>query len=101
MTDGTFVHRSGTNDRIYFRNTALIGKTGVEVREIMKNENGGVNFWYPLGTPSETVITYGPLIAQLEALIEGGAEDGVTIIKALSQYPDLPALLIVEAPKYE
>lgn len=52
-------------------------------------------------TPTDTTITDSNLIAQLEALVDGGAEDGTTYIKVNATDPNLPGLLYVEAPKYE
>jgi len=56
---------------------------------------------YVVQTPYEETITNQALIAQLEALQNGGAEDGMTVIRLTTSYPNLPALLYVEAPKYE
>lgn len=52
-------------------------------------------------TPTDTTITDTNLIAQLEALKNGGAENGTTYIKVNATDPNLPGLLYVEAPKYE
>ena len=101
MANGTFCQRSETNDRIYFRNTAYIGKTGNDVKAILLAKSGGANAWWFLSTPTDTTITDQTLIAQLEALVNGGAEDGTTYIKVNATDPNLPALLVVEAPKYE
>ena len=57
--------------------------------------------YYPLATATDTVITDQNLINQLNALKQGGAEDGTTYIKVNATDPNLPALLVVEAPKYE
>lgn len=56
---------------------------------------------YALATPTDTTITDQTLIAQLEALKQGGAEEGTTYIKVSATDPNLPAKLYVEAPKYE
>lgn len=103
MTDGTFKPRdmSGVVDRIYFRNTAYIGKTGNEMRAILLEKSGGSNFWWGLSTPTDTVITDPDLIDQLNALKQGGAEEGTTYIKVSATDPNLPAKLYVEAPKYD
>ena len=101
MVDGTFCQRSGTNDRIYFRVAAWAGiKTVNDVNQMM-TDNGGIDLWYPLASPTDTVITDSNLIAQLNALKQGGAEDGTTYIKVNANDPNLPGLLVVEAPKYE
>ena len=56
---------------------------------------------YALETPTDTVITNQALIDQLNALKQGGAENGTTHIKVNATDPNLPGLLYVEAPKYE
>lgn len=66
MQDGTFAHRSGTNDRLYFRNSALTGKTGDEVKTILSGNSGGADLWYILATAVEEEITDLTLISQLE-----------------------------------
>lgn len=74
MTDGTFTQRSGTNDRVYFRNSEYAGKTGVEVRAMLLDNGGGANYYYPLSTPEETTILDSNLISQLNAIqMETGA----------------------------
>lgn len=78
MQDGTFCQRQGTNDRIYFRNTAYIGKTGDQVKAILLANSGGTNAWWPLTTPTTTTITDTNLIAQLDAIDEA-LEAGGTI----------------------
>lgn len=74
MQDGTFKPRdmSGTVDRIYFRNTAYIGKTGNEMKAIMLEKSGGSNFWWGLSTPTDTEITNEALVGQLEAVLSQG-----------------------------
>lgn len=67
MVDGTFCQRSGTNDRVYFRNTAYIGKTGNEIKAII-GANGGTSLWWPLATPTDTEITNAALVAQLNTV---------------------------------
>ena len=101
MADGTFCQRAGTNDRIYFRVAAWArSKTVNEVNQ-MVTDNDGIDLWYPLATPTDTTITDTNLIAQLDSLVNGGAEDGTTYIKVNATDPNLPAKLYVEAPKYE
>lgn len=56
---------------------------------------------YALATPTDTVITNQNLIDQLNALKQGGAEEGTTYIKVSATDPNLPAKLYVEAPKYD
>ena len=56
---------------------------------------------FALATATDTTITNQALIDQLEALVAGGAENGTTYIKVLAADPNLPGLLVVEAPKYE
>ncbi len=50
---------------------------------------------------TDTVITDQNLINQLNALKQGGAEEGTTYIKVSATDPNLPAKLYVEAPKYD
>lgn len=57
-------------------------------------------FYYALATATDTVITNQALIDQLNALKQGGAEEGTTYIKVYATDPNLPAKLYVEAPKY-
>lgn len=57
--------------------------------------------YYPLRKATDTTITDQTLIAQLDSLVNGGAEDGTTYIKVNATDPNLPGLLYVEAPKYE
>lgn len=80
MADGTFCQRQGTNDRIYFRDTAAIGKTGDQMKAILLQNGGGSDAWYPLGTPTDTTITNAALIAQLEAILAGGTQAGANTI---------------------
>ena len=63
--------------------------------------NAKPKFVYPKFEESDTVITNQNLIKQLNALKDGGAEDFYTYIKVNATDPDKPALLVVEAPKYE
>lgn len=94
MPDGSFVQRSGTNDRVYFRNTGYIGKTGAEVRAIMLAKSGGTNYWYPLAEAVETEITDSSLIAELDAI---EMRTGINTI-AISSHPNgLSAELCLEA----
>lgn len=94
MPDGSFVQRSGTNDRVYFRNTGYIGKTGAEVRAIMLAKSGGTNYWYPLAAAVETEITDSSLIAELNAI---EMRTGINTI-AISSHPNgLSAELCLEA----
>lgn len=92
MTDGTFCQRQGTNDRLYFRNTAYIGKTGDEVKALLLSKSGGSNVYYSLATPTDTIITNAALIAQLNALEAAMATDGAPSNIA-SVSPNLPAIL--------
>lgn len=64
------------------------------------NNNDSV-IYYHLSTPTSTKITDTNLIAQLDALVNGGSEEGTTYIKVSATDPNLPGLLVVEAPKYE
>jgi hypothetical protein len=57
--------------------------------------------YYPLSTATDTTIADSNLIAQLEALVKGGSEEGTTYIKVSATDPNLPGLSYVEAPKYE
>lgn len=80
MTDGTFCQRQGTNDRLYFRNSAYIGKTGNEIKAILLSKSGGANVWYSLDSPTDTTITDQTLIAQLEAIRTADLENGANTI---------------------
>ena len=97
MTNGTFATRSGTPDRLYFRNTAYIGKTGNEMKAILAANNGGASVWYALTTPTDTTITNATLIAQLEALVDGDAVvyEGETNIVVTAADGDLPGITAI------
>jgi hypothetical protein len=61
-----------------------------------------VDFYYGInGTITDTKITNSELIAQLDALMEGGSYEGKTYIKVNATDPNLPGLLYVEAGKYD
>ena len=92
MQDGTFCQRQGTNDRCYFRATSLIGKTGVEVKAILANQ-GGVNAWWALATPTETAITDATLISQLNA-IQAALQEGQNTVAVTANGSNLPAKTI-------
>lgn len=96
MADGTFCQRQGTNDRLYFRNTSLIGKTGDEVKEILRTNSGGTNAWWPLETPTDTTITDQNLIAQLEAISEA-LKVGDRNISITATTGNLPAILVTKS----
>lgn len=94
MENGTFCQRQGTNDRIYFRNTALIGKTGNEVKTIMSTNSGGANVCFTLQSSIDTVITDSTLIAQLEAVRLASGQNRITVSSL-----NLPAEVCVEGFK--
>jgi hypothetical protein len=89
---------SGATRRFYFYPESNI--TTVEGFESWLNSNN-TTLLYPLATPTDTVITDQNLIDQLNALKQGGAEEGTTYIKVSATDPNLPAKLYVEAPKYD
>jgi len=81
MQDGTFCQRQGTNDRIYFKNSAYAGKTGEQIRAIIAaTQLGGTNYWYPLATATDTAIADTTLIAQLEAIRTASLQNGANTI---------------------
>lgn len=84
MADGTFCQRQGTNDRIYFRDTAAIGKTGDQMKAILLQNGGGFDAWYSLATPNDTEITNEALIAQLEAVLGGHTYAGTNNITTIT-----------------
>lgn len=59
-----------------------------------------VTYYYVLANSVETLITDNNLIAQLNALKEGGSYEGKTRITVTATSPNLPALLKVEAGEY-
>lgn len=82
----------------------------VRIKDIRFTEAQALKTWlsqnnttiyYVVATATDTTITNTALIAQLEALVNGGAENGTTYIKVLATGSNLPGLLYVEAPKYE
>lgn len=60
-----------------------------------------LSVYYILSTPTDTKITDSTLVEQLDALMEGGSYEGKTYIKVTATDPNLPALLKVEAGKYD
>ena len=89
MADGTFCQRSGTNDRVYFRFASWArSKTVNEVNQMI-TDNGGVDLWYPLATPTDTTITDTDLIAQLEAIRTASLENGTNTITNSTPAPNL------------
>ena len=86
----------------FFR-IALLNTWGVSTVEQLKTwlEQNNVEVTYVLATATDTVITDQNLINQLNALKQGGAEEGTTYIKVSATDPNLPGLLYVEAPKYD
>ena len=110
-------------DRFYFitgstdENTTYVNSTGLWV--IYKPTSNGVavatttnefktwlgsnitTAYYTLATATDTLITDNNLIAQLNALVEGGSYEGKTYIKVTATDPNLPALLKVEAGEYD
>lgn len=80
-----------------------VGLSGANTINLFKSwlEENPVTAYYALATPTDTIITNQALIDQLEALVNGGAEDGTTYIKVSATDPNLPAKLYVEAPKYD
>lgn len=59
--------------------------------------NNETAVYYPLATPTDTQITNENLLAQLDALKEGGSYNDKTYIKVTATDPNLPGLLYVEA----
>lgn len=60
----------------------------------------GSYIYFVLKTATDTLITDSNLIAQLNALKEGGSYEGKTRITVTATSPNLPALLKVEAGEY-
>lgn len=87
MTDGTFCQRQGTNDRLYFRNTAYVGKTGDEVKAILLANSGGTNLWYPLSTPVDAEVTESPLVNQLNGVRGTVTEHGNIVASIVGAVP--------------
>ena len=87
---------------IWFR-IALLNTWDVSTAEQLQTwlSTHNMKLKYALATATDTIITNANLIAQLEALVAGGAENGTTYIKVNATDPNLPGLLVVEAPKYE
>ena len=85
--------------RLYIRDALFNDMTAEQLRGWLATHN--IIAYYALATATDTTITDTALIAQLEALVAGGAENGTTYIKVNATDPNLPGLLYVEAPKYE
>lgn len=91
---------SSTNPiRLFIRDALFNDMTAEQLRAWLTTHN--IIAYYALATPTDTVITNQNLIAQLNALKQGGAEEGTTYIKVSATDPNLPAKLYVEAPKYD
>jgi hypothetical protein len=105
------INAADTNMKIYqgigkkggFFRIALLNAWGVSTVEQLKTwlEQNNVEVTYVLATATDTTITDTNLIDQLNALKQGGAEEGTTYIKVSATDPNLPAKLYVEAPKYD
>lgn len=89
MLDGTFCPRSGTNDRLYFRFANWSGSKTVDEVKAALNNSGGVDAWYHLATPTDTVITDSNLIAQLEAIRTASLQNGMNNIMNIAIAPNL------------
>lgn len=85
--------------RLFIRDAFFNDMTVEQLRGWLATHN--IIAYYALATPTDTVITDQNLINQLNALKQGGAENGTTYIKVNATDPNLPGLLYVEAPKYE
>lgn len=85
------------------KNILVFRYTGISTLEDFKTWLGThpTTVYYALATPTTTEITNQSLIDQLNALKQGGAEEGTTYIKVSATDPNLPAKLYVEAPKYD
>ena len=83
--------------KCYFQNT--IANSLEEWHTWLSKKN--MPIYYPWATPTNAQITNSELIAQLDALMEGGSYDGKTYIKVTATDPNLPGLLYVEAGKYD
>lgn len=94
---GTFI--IGSNITFASPSTAIDNVT--EWTQWLASNNTTVYYKYIDGSVTDTVITDTNLIAQLDSLVNGGAENGTTYIKVSATDPNLPGLLYVEAPKYE
>ena len=106
---------TGVNDE--FDSKGLLYGLGLKVRTkgiVIKNNDtttlsdfhtwiaaNPVTLYYPLETATDTQITDAALIGQLDAIVEGGSCQGETIITVTANGDNLPALLKVEAVRYE
>lgn len=64
----------------------------------MKSYLSGMLVYYPLATPTDTIITNSALIAQLDALSSAQTYDGITIISVTSQNLASSLEVTAEAP---
>lgn len=83
--------------RFYFRNDSLTSQANWETWLSTHN----TTVYYVLATATNTQITNADLIAQLEAIGHVYAADGFTALTVVTPEPNLPALLVVSAPKYQ
>ena len=94
-SDGTFfINNSG---RGVFTYNAITSKD--DFKTWLTTHNTGV--YYVLATATDTVITDAGLIAQLDALLEGGSYEPQTNITLTAADPNLPGLLQVTAAKWQ
>ena len=92
--------RSTAGDNIIYstaRATMWIRNTTLTSLEQVHSATNGNYIYYALATPTDAQITNSELIAQLDALMEGGSYNGKTYIKVTATDPNLPGLLYVEA----
>ena len=86
-----------TNPYIVVRNKDIVGVSAL--RTWLSTHNTTV--YYQLATATNTAITNTTLIAQLDALLEGGSYEPQTNITLTAADPNLPGLLQVTAAKWQ
>jgi len=89
LPDGTFTQRSGTNDRIYYKNTSLIGKTGTECGALFAR-----SVWYSfLDTTTEEEISDSVLVSDLNDMKAALSYSPTTSISSATTGSDLPVIV--------
>lgn len=99
---GIRMNTNGSNAVIYL-SPAVWGSSFTQTYWKTNYPNLTLELYYGIAvaaSQTDTQITNSALIAQLDALVEGGSYEGGTHIRVSATDPNLPALLKVEAAKY-
>lgn len=98
VNTGAAVNSNSTG--ILFLRTEVFGLTQTQWKTLYPSLVYDI-YYGIINSITDTQITNSELIAQLNALMEGGSYEGKTYIKVTAPDPNLPGLLYVEAGKYD